>query len=288
MRLICPKCNAQYDIASDAIPEGGRDVQCSSCSHTWFQTEETPPAASVVAPAVAAAATAASSVAAEVESAVTKRKPLDSSIADILRQEAAREKAVEQGETVAAPAEDVREPALNRPAETVNADETRRRISMMAAEDTTTPATVAAAATGAVAADANLRTVPSIDEINEQLRARSQGDGILTESEQEEVAKRRGFRRGFVLMLLLLAILIAPYFFADQIVEQFPQVAEPMETYIETVDNLRLWLNEQFQTARAMIEGFTGAEAAPISAAPATDALAIETAPASMPTAPLD
>lgn len=37
MRLICPNCGAQYEVPVDAIPAGGRDVQCSSCGHTWFQ-----------------------------------------------------------------------------------------------------------------------------------------------------------------------------------------------------------------------------------------------------------
>jgi predicted Zn finger-like uncharacterized protein len=40
MRLICPKCDAQYDISDDVIPDGGRDVQCSSCAHTWFQMDK--------------------------------------------------------------------------------------------------------------------------------------------------------------------------------------------------------------------------------------------------------
>ncbi|SLN54069.1 zinc-ribbon domain-containing protein [Pseudooctadecabacter jejudonensis] len=37
MRLICPNCGAQYEVADDVIPEGGRDVQCSNCAHTWFE-----------------------------------------------------------------------------------------------------------------------------------------------------------------------------------------------------------------------------------------------------------
>lgn len=37
MRLVCPKCAAQYEVAVDAIPENGRDVQCASCGNTWFQ-----------------------------------------------------------------------------------------------------------------------------------------------------------------------------------------------------------------------------------------------------------
>ena len=37
MRLICPSCGAQYEVDESVIPEGGRDVQCSSCGHAWFQ-----------------------------------------------------------------------------------------------------------------------------------------------------------------------------------------------------------------------------------------------------------
>jgi len=38
MRITCPNCHAQYDVDPAMIPEAGRDVQCSSCAHTWFQT----------------------------------------------------------------------------------------------------------------------------------------------------------------------------------------------------------------------------------------------------------
>ncbi len=37
MRLICPNCGAQYDVPTEVIPAGGRDVQCSNCGHTWYQ-----------------------------------------------------------------------------------------------------------------------------------------------------------------------------------------------------------------------------------------------------------
>ncbi|WP_198665135.1 zinc-ribbon domain-containing protein [Tropicimonas sp. IMCC34011] len=37
MRLICPNCGAQYVVDDAAVPDEGRDVQCSSCGHSWFQ-----------------------------------------------------------------------------------------------------------------------------------------------------------------------------------------------------------------------------------------------------------
>ncbi|MBM7066326.1 zinc-ribbon domain-containing protein [Actibacterium sp. 188UL27-1] len=40
MRLTCPSCGAQYDVDDHVMPSDGRDVQCSSCGHTWFQQPE--------------------------------------------------------------------------------------------------------------------------------------------------------------------------------------------------------------------------------------------------------
>lgn len=37
MRLTCPNCAAQYEVAPEAIPPQGRDVQCSACGQTWFE-----------------------------------------------------------------------------------------------------------------------------------------------------------------------------------------------------------------------------------------------------------
>ena len=37
MLLACPNCDARYEVPNDAIPENGRDVQCSNCGHAWFQ-----------------------------------------------------------------------------------------------------------------------------------------------------------------------------------------------------------------------------------------------------------
>ncbi|MGX9351272.1 zinc-ribbon domain-containing protein [Shimia sp. W99] len=45
MRLTCPNCGAQYEVPDDVIPLAGRDVQCSNCGDTWFQSHpefETP------------------------------------------------------------------------------------------------------------------------------------------------------------------------------------------------------------------------------------------------------
>ncbi len=49
MRLICPNCDAQYEVDAAMIPASGRDVQCSNCGKTWLQGPAAP--ATVHAPA---------------------------------------------------------------------------------------------------------------------------------------------------------------------------------------------------------------------------------------------
>jgi resuscitation-promoting factor RpfA len=53
MRLVCPNCDAKYEVPEDAIPETGRDVQCANCGHAWFQMRRVAEVAPVAAPPVA-------------------------------------------------------------------------------------------------------------------------------------------------------------------------------------------------------------------------------------------
>lgn len=256
MRLICPRCDAQYDIADDVIPEGGRDVQCSSCAHTWFQMDKPKVAGRPLMQAPPARPTPATTAPKSDNGPRHKpiegpeRKPLDSSIADILREEAAREKQVRATEDAApGPAENPNQTAGERAAET------RRRISQMTGQADTTPASVAAAATGAVAGT-NIHAMPSIDEINDTLRTRALASDAsgLTEEEQHEVKKRRGFRRGFFLVLFLMLVALLPYYFADEIIARLPQATDYVTTYVGYVDQLRLWLDDQILEAMAFFE----------------------------------
>jgi resuscitation-promoting factor RpfA len=70
MRLVCPNCDAKYEVPEDAIPETGRDVQCANCGHAWYQMR--PRAAEPVATAVAAAVMAPPPVAAPVAAPVVE------------------------------------------------------------------------------------------------------------------------------------------------------------------------------------------------------------------------
>lgn len=251
MRLICPNCSAEYDVADDVIPQGGRDVQCSSCNKTWFQTDKavTPASdtpSSLLSPAPESQGKSVE-VGAPTDAATAERKPLDGAVADILRQEAARH----------GKGPDATQPATqsHAPTKGVDADQTRKRIAFMTQQEGGTPS----AAEGDAGTAANLRTVPDINEINAALRARAEASDTsgLTADEKEEAQHRQGFRRGFFWVLVLIAILILPYIFAEQITENLPQTRSFMASYVLTVDQLRVWLEVQVGNIQEMIAGFT-------------------------------
>jgi predicted Zn finger-like uncharacterized protein len=273
MRLICPKCDAQYNVADDAIPEGGRDVQCSSCAHTWFQTD---------APAVAGRNT--SKVLSRVLPNAVKKsashdvgaydtptnskpisqkpmhRPVDPTVANILREEAARDHAVSDSGAWEPP--ETQEAKL---AAEKNIAETRKRIAQMTESEggTRSPSATAAGAggvAGAAVVTANPRAVPGIHEINAALRARAEASDSsgLNEAEKNEAVRRSGFRRGFFFVLILMAILILPYIYATQITESLPQTRVIMEPYIAVVDQLRVSVDALFGTLTEMVERFRG------------------------------
>lgn len=81
MRLICPRCGAQYEIDAAAIPAAGRDVECSACDHIWRAwpvSEQAEPFDPTARPRLS--------------------RPLSESVIEILRQEAARELEVRAAE----------------------------------------------------------------------------------------------------------------------------------------------------------------------------------------------
>ena len=122
MRLVCPNCDAEYEVDASAIPDTGRDVQCSNCGHAWFQLSarmeeelaseealfEPPPV--IAAPAVPAFAEAAAVAdtdydgdddATESPAPVTAApvpRALDESVLAVLREEAERESTARRSE----------------------------------------------------------------------------------------------------------------------------------------------------------------------------------------------
>ena len=175
-----------------------------------------------------------------------ERRRLDPEVADVLRQEAEQEARARAAE--GDPLESQPDLGLSEPEELdeheKRAREARDRMARMRGEP------VGVAAASAAAAGSRRDLLPDIDEINSTLRSTSERrtPSAVEEAEREvappEPRRRGGFRRGFLLMILLFAIATLVYVYAPQISEMVPQVTDYLDAYVVWVDGLRASLNE--------------------------------------------
>lgn len=262
MRLICPNCDAQYEVVDDVIPADGRDVQCSNCGQTWFQhhPDHMPPADAVDETADPRSHEGDVPAADEERTqppSEPKRRELDPSVADILRQEAeleskARERAGEGLESQPDLGLETRESDPDR-----RAREAQDRMARMRGEDPNAKPSPAEAAATAAAIGSRRDLLPDIEEINSTLRSTSDrqsggtGAGAVSGGDttpSRPVRRKAGFRRGFMLMIVLTLILGAIYVFAPQIAQSVPQANPYLSDYVAQVDMLRIWLDGRVTT----------------------------------------
>ena len=265
MRLICPNCDAEYEVDAAAIPDTGRDVQCSSCGHAWFQLPPEvelaleqedelfgaplggePPAAAPVATAPAAEDAPAT--------ASPQMRTVDENLMAILREEAERE--VQARKAEAAPIETQTEMGLAAPAAKGGLVGAARRIAQMKGIDPD------AAPKPPPRPGSRRDMLPDIEEINSSLKG---GEGLpsgLPELEPaERTAQGSGFRNGFVLSLLIAAVGVAAYVMAPRLGEQIPAMAGALDGYVGVVDAARLWLDGVMRAATATLRDISGTDA---------------------------
>lgn len=170
-------------------------------------------------------------------SAPAARHGLESSVADILREEAEREQSVRKAEGTLETQTDI---PMDPPAAPA-AEEARSRIARLKGGEAASAAAVASlAATEALRKD----KLPDIDEISSTLRTSAQrGETVEPPREIVEKTKRKGFRWGFwgIILLILLAVLV--YLFSDMIIASVPAVEAPVTSYVGVVDGLRETVN---------------------------------------------
>lgn len=261
MRLTCPNCGAQYEVPDEVIPAEGRDVQCSNCGDTWYQTHpdypgsafeseaepEAPEAASDLA-GVRAAVTGEPepqeprpSEAAAAERPAARKQELDRSVSEILREEAEREaqlRATEAGGLESQPDLGLESPADGEAAR--RSEQSRERMSQIRGESPGGP-------TQPTDTGSRRGLLPDIEEINSTLRSSGNGGQAAragaAAAPADGARRRGGFSRGFLLALLLGAILALIYVNAPRIAQTWPQADPMLSAYVALVDQGRVWLD---------------------------------------------
>lgn len=272
MRLTCPNCDAQYEVPAEVVPTTGRDVQCSNCGKTWFQyhpdhepsvVDETAAELSPTAPAPDDEV--ASGPPAGVE---TKRRQLDPGVADILRQEAEIEyeaRRRRQAQTLESQPDlglDTSQPSPPPPPppapaqaparasqEERRATEAQQRMARMRGE----PQISAEEAAADAAMSSRRELLPDVDEINSTLRNEAKPHAVTAQSREEIGAggdrkSKRGFQRGFIMMLFIFAVMTWVYVFGDTIIRTVPDLEGPITAYVDWIDKLRLTLDTRLKS----------------------------------------
>ena len=249
MRLICPNCDAQYEVADDVIPPEGRDVQCSNCAKTWFQES-----AAAQREAAARAAKDPEHLArvpdAEFDDLAEEpefdaprtyrrrsRPPVPEEVSDILREEA-------EVETRARAAEGTQfesQPDLG-----IEEAPSQRRRSAQVEEDPAQADDVTDAVSQFVSSNRDL--LPDIEEINSTLTATPEQTQNATDDDGVDLARlarrrKTGFRAGFGLMLILAVAATGTYVFAPALATQYPEAQGALAAYVTGTDAVRLWLD---------------------------------------------
>ena len=267
MRLTCPNCGAQYEVPDEVIPETGRDVQCSNCGDTWFQHHpdhmpdpdedeaagwDAPPdedqdddeaEADLVDDPVPDEVTARDEEDAG-QLSDARRKVLDPSVADVLRAEAERERAVRNAEHGSGLEI---QPELGLGAAAVESDkrgaEAQVRMARLRGEpDAALPDEDEGPSPGT-----RRSLLPDIDEINSSLSSDGTIPGSAQPDDDGDPADARGaggFRRGFRTVILLALLGLVLYVFAPQIGQTVPALEVPLAKFVALVDAGRTWLDQ--------------------------------------------
>lgn len=279
MRLICPNCEAEYEVDDAAIPDIGRDVQCSNCGHAWFQLPPEIELALEQEDELFGASGAADPLPDLDEPDLDEddappppvmpdapKRSIDENLMAVLREEAEREAAARKAE--AAPVETQTEMGLSAPAAAAAAAATAAAAAVVASAEQSRAAgaiPTAAHAGGLAAAARRIAQMkgldpdapppappkpptrrdllPDIEEINSSLKGSD--TPTLTEAEVEQIGKSnaRGFRSGFGVAMLVAVLGLAVYVAAPRIVAMVPAAEGVVTGYVAAVDGARLWLD---------------------------------------------
>lgn len=284
MRLICPNCDAEYEVDDAAIPLAGRDVQCSSCGHAWFQAHpetlsepEEGPAVFGVEPARSRAETAYAepepesepvpdavpdlapeprsaedATAVEDTSAAPEplRRSIDESVLAVLREEAEREAAARRGER----------PRLETQTE-MTLPETPRAPVRVEPPKAETPKVEMPEPPRVVVPEAPRKRelLPAIEKIKSSLHPTPE---VEEDDDATTPAPQGGsFRTGFVFAVLIAVIILGLYVMAPVIVAKVPALRGTMVVYVQTINSLRAMLDHQVQGLIGWLKGLAGSSA---------------------------
>ena len=101
--------------------------------------------------------------------------------------------------------------------------------------------------------------LPDVEAVNQTLKSQTDlnSSPVLERSFFHDPPKKSGFGRGFWSMVVLAIIGVCAYIFGPQASESVPQIAPYVDTYVETVDGARGWLDHKATQGLEMLDSMS-------------------------------
>lgn len=236
MRLTCPTCGAEYEIADAMVPASGRHVQCTACHTRWFVRGEAPQP--------------------ESEDDIMQRLEARSH----LRAVPSRPRPVEPEPTTPTPAaiQPKPEPAgplAQRPepvpaAPAPQPEPPARPVPNRPVAGESSPVPRPATAPRAVPAKPATQPMVSGDRLGLRPAPRLDLGAEPRPPAPREAPPPSRFGRGLALALVLFGVALGAYLWRADIAARVPAAAPALDAYGETVDDLRLELAQRIDDLR--------------------------------------
>lgn len=280
IEIVCPSCQARYELPDNSIGEQGRKVSCSNCQHKWRAFPEG------MEPAEMTGAAETSQMAGMPEMAGPSRSEHGS--APVMEQHAPSPTAP-SGAAASMPSGAAFAAAGAAAAATGSRDDQlatiRQMLSDLKASADTTPEAgpeeepepanpVSAAARGFYRdSEAEERQDPlkaRIDQVDTlgravkgeaaqnnydaaQLRKRHEKRAKRMQRARERRRKSGGFMTGFTLVAMVASVVVGLYVLHPRIVASQPELEPAMNQYVTTIDRYRIELGEQTEVWKAWL-----------------------------------
>lgn len=269
MELICPSCEARYQVPDPSIGEKGRQVSCMSCGHSWHAFPPLVLGSSVAPPTTASPGIeyqgarpgrpAPNFVDVEPEEAPPPRAPEPTRLNDPSRSEQLAEiremlaevQSEERAAAALVPDDDAyrSRPAAEPAAAPVSEPLPQSQPPLGHLEDE-----------GDDSTDPLRQRMAEHDRESQRRRAnveklRRSHDRRARRSQRAQEAGSGAFLTGFLLIVMVGAVMTALYVLHPQIIARMPGTEPMLNEYVATVDGIRVSVAESLESAIDWLNG---------------------------------
>lgn len=263
IEIVCPSCQARYELPDNSVGPEGRKVSCSNCQHKWRAFPEGVEPAEDAAPSAPGSAGSAPSVPRADELAApvfAAPQPEPVASVSVMASPAAGGGRDDQLAAIRRMLSDLKESAdavpsakaETEPDEGAVAAAARGFYRDTAAEEREDP--LKARITQVDQLSRAVKGEPAQTSYDAaQLRRRHEKRAKRMQRARERRSKSGGFLTGFTLVAMVASVVVGLYVMQPQIIAASPELEPAMNQYVTTIDRYRVELGERTEVWKAWL-----------------------------------